>query len=352
MENAWAVVMAGGKGTRFWPRSRGDLPKQCLALGGKRTLIQQTFDRISPIIPASRTLIMTGPEMAATIRQQLPELPEENVLVEPAGRNTAPCIAWATVEVSRRGGEVCVVLPSDHRIEDEEKFRGVLTGAIEAAKARSELVLLGQFPTYPETGFGYLGLGKSVADYNGHAFNRVERFIEKPSHEGAVSLLAEGGVLWNGGMFVWTVDTISSAFKTHLPATAHAMQALAAHGNIEEVWSQMDATSIDYGILERCKDGVIAVSCDFGWSDLGSWPAAAGIMPVVEGGVAEAGGTVSIRSAGNIVYAPGKLVALLDVEDLIIVDTDDVLLVTKKSSSAKIPELLNRLRKDGSLKYL
>ena len=181
MRAHWAVIMAGGRGTRFWPRSRGCMPKQCLPLGEARSLIQQTLDRISPLIPANRVLVVTGQEMAATIREQLPQVPTDNILVEPRGRNTAPCVAWATAEIRTRGGGSMVVLPADHRIEDPVSFREVVSAALVAAEESQKLVLLGQTPTRPETGFGYLGLGVATHTHQGLAFFDVDRFIDSPS---------------------------------------------------------------------------------------------------------------------------------------------------------------------------
>jgi mannose-1-phosphate guanylyltransferase len=351
-ERAWVVVMAGGVGTRFWPRSRRSYPKQCLALTGARSLLQVTLDRVAALIPAERVLVVTGPDMAATVRAQLPELPPDNVLVEPSGRNTAPCIGWAAVEVARRGGELMAVLPSDHGIEDVEGFQSVLAACFTAAAASSRMVLLGQTPTSPHTGYGYLGVGAPAGSHGGQSFFAVERFIEKPSRERAEALLAAGGVLWNGGMFVWTVAAIREAFRRHLPRSAAALARMDGGAAVESVWTELEATSIDFGVLEHCGGELLAVACDFGWSDLGSFSAVAERMPSSELGVATVAAGVALDGGAHIVHAPGKLVATVGVSDLLIVDTDDVLLVCRTQDASRIPELLRELRARGMADYL
>lgn len=351
MDKSWAVVMAGGRGTRFWPRSRGRMPKQCLPLGDDLTLIQQTVARITPLIPADRVLVVTGSAMADEIREQLPQIPPANVLVEPRGRNTSPCVAWATAEILSRGGTAMVVLPADHRIEQPSVFRSVVKAAIEAAEESQKLVLLGQTPTRPETGFGYLGLGDKVSTHQDETFYEVDRFIEKPNSEEAARLIGSGGVLWNGGMFVWTVSAITRAFKAHLPNTAAAIESLVAGADISSVWTDMDAVSIDYGVLEHDSGEIIAVACEFGWSDLGSYLAVAPHMPQDELGAAQTKMSVAIDGGGHIVYAPDKLVATLGVSDLIIVDTEDALMVCSKSESHRIPEILKKLKELGDNRF-
>ncbi len=346
-ERTWAVVMAGGRGTRFWPRSRKSLPKQCLALTSDRTLIQETVDRIRPVVPPERVLVVTGPDMADTIRAQLPELPAGNVLVEPSGRNTAPCIGWAAVEIERRGGGAMVVLPSDHRITDPESFCDVVRAALVAASSSGHLVLLGQTPDRPHTGYGYLAMGPVARSELGLPFHRVDRFIEKPSAERAAVLLEQGGVLWNGGMFVWTTEAILRAFERHMPRSYAALRAIAGGASVSERWLDLEATSIDYGVLEREADGLLAVPCAFGWSDLGSWEAMADVFPAGPLGHAQVAGGVAVDGGGHVVYAPDKVVATVGVDGLIIVDTGDVLLVARRSAAERLGVVLQRLEADG-----
>jgi mannose-1-phosphate guanylyltransferase len=346
MQGLWGVVLAGGQGTRFWPRSRRARPKQCLALDGDRTLIQQTTDRVAELIPPERVLVATGADMLAAVREQLPDVPADNFLVEPRGRNTAPCIGWAAVEVGRRGGDAMAVLPSDHRIANEARFRAVLAACVEAARTTGALVLLGQQPTCPHTGYGYLAVGAASGTYAGEAFFAVARFIEKPDLSTAERLLAGGGVLWNGGMFVWTVPAILEAYRRHLPLTHRVLGALERGVSVQDVWDGTDATSIDYGVLER-EEKLLVVPCEFGWSDLGAWTAMEEVLPATELGAVRARDVVGVDSAGLIVDAPDRVVAALGVRDLIVVDAGDVLLLCAKDRAQRIPELLERLRQRG-----
>lgn len=352
IDRTWVVVMAGGRGTRFWPRSRRAMPKQCLVIEGSRTLLQATVQRVAPDIPPDQVLVVTGPDMASAVRAQLPEVPADNVLVEPSGRNTAPCIGWAAVEVERRGGRAMAVLPSDHRILDEEGFRRILRSCVQAAESTGRLVLLGQTPDRPHTGYGYLAMGEARGEHGGHPFFSVSRFIEKPGRARAEQLLEAGGVLWNGGMFVWTVAAIRRAYATYLPRSAAALQRLAAGAAVEEQWTELEATSIDFGVLERCGEELLAVPCDFGWSDLGSWTAVAEAMPQTELGAAVVEHPLAVDGGGHIVYAPDKLVATLGVEQLIIVQTDDAIMVCPRDCAQRVPELLRVLEERGLDRYL
>ena len=329
-----AVVLAGGRGTRFWPLSRRNLPKQCLSLDGGPTLLQRTISRLSPLIPPERVIVVTGPDMVEPVRDQLGHLPPENILVEPSSRNTAPVVAWSAYEVERRGGGVIAVLPSDHHIGDEAAFRADLTLAAQVAEGGG-LVTLGVRPSRPETGFGWI---EPEPGETGPS-QRVRRFIEKPPLALAEAMLADGRHLWNAGMFVWRSDVVLDAVRQFLPGTLGAVQALRAGATIEDVWHRMDATSVDYGILEHATD-IRVIPVDFGWSDVGSWPALADVLPPQEWGTGVAASVVASASRANLVHAPGKLVALLGVEGLILVDTHDALLVSRREDAQAVKALL------------
>jgi mannose-1-phosphate guanylyltransferase len=346
----WAVVLAGGRGTRFWPRSRKDSPKQLLALEGPRTLLQATVARVAPLVPPDRVLVVTSEDLVEAVRQQLPEVPADNVLAEPRGRNTAPAIGWAAVEVELRGGDLTIVLPSDHRVADEAAFVACLAAAEAAARETGALLLLGMRPDRPHTGYGYIRAGETRHEWGGRAVHPVERFVEKPDRAGAIKLVAEGA-LWNGGMFVWTTAAIRAAFERHLPITAQALDAISRGVPVQEVWDGTDATSIDYGVLER-ETNLLVVPCEAGWSDLGAWSAMEGVFPDTELGAARAGQVVGLDAAGNIVDAPDKLVAMIGTNDLVVVDAGDVLLVAAKDQASRIPELLRLLEARGLGKYL
>ena len=328
----YAVILAGGRGTRFWPLSRRALPKQCLSLDGGPTLIQRTVARVLPLVPIERILVVTGVDMLPAVRDQLPDLPVENLLVEPSPRNTAPAAAWTAWEVTRRDPEATIcVFPSDHVIADEPAFRECVVSAVHAARAGS-IVIIGIRPTRPETGFGYIqptGVG---------SVRHVERFVEKPGSAAAEALIG-AGCLWNAGMFCWRADAIQAAVRSFMPRTADGMDRLVAGD--PEGWAATDATSVDYGILERASD-VLVVSGDFGWSDVGSWPALEGILPGGDWGCGMAD-VEALRSAGNVVYSRDRVVALLGVEDLVVVDTPDVLLVAHKREGQAVKEIFDRL---------
>ncbi|MFH1469366.1 MAG: mannose-1-phosphate guanylyltransferase [Pseudomonadota bacterium] len=348
------LVMAGGRGTRFWPLSRNHRPKQCLALTGERTLLQQAVDRVVGLVGPDCVMVATGRDMEAEVRAQLPELPRENFLVEPRGRNTAPCIAWGAVETARRwgGDSVMAVLPADHVIADPETFRGVLAAAAEAASQTNSLVTIGIQPTRPETGYGYLEVGGELGRWGGRPFLRVRRFVEKPDAHTAAGFLATGGYLWNAGMFCWTVDAIRDAYREYLPRTWAAMEALAHRPEaLDDLWERFDATSVDYGVLERSR-GVLTVPAEFGWSDVGTWSALREVLPGVTGGSIIAGQSVALDARGNVVHAPGKLVALLGVDGLVVVDTEDVLLISRVDHAQEIRRIHDEVERRGLGKYL
>ncbi len=348
------LIMAGGRGTRFWPLSRRRLPKQCISLTSSRTLIQSTVDRLDGLVPPENILIATGNEMAPRIREQLPQIPGQNFLVEPRGRNTAPCIAWGAVEIGRRmGGEtVMAVLPADHLVKDEHLFRSSLSAAAQAASETNALVTLGISPTKPETGYGYLSVGGELGHWGGMPFHRVRKFIEKPDLNTATHYLENGGYLWNSGMFCWTVDAIRDAYREHLPSTWAAMAELTFEPNkLEELWSRFEATSVDYGVMER-SPGVLTMPASFGWSDVGAWTALPDVVKQVDGGWILSHRSVSRNSHQNIVHVPEKLVALLGVNKLIVVDTPDVLMVASQNAAQDIGEILEELQQRNLEEYL
>jgi mannose-1-phosphate guanylyltransferase len=348
------LVMAGGRGTRFWPLSRGRVPKQCIALTEERSLIQLTVERLSGLVGPECVLIATGRTMESAVRAQLPQLPPENFLVEPRGRNTAPCIAWGAVEIARRwgGDTVMAVLPADHMVADEDAFREVLAAAAQGASRTNSLVTIGIQPTRPETGYGYLKVGGELGRWGGHPFLRVRRFVEKPDAATAETFLASGEYLWNAGMFCWTVDAIRDAYREYLPGTWAAMEALTHKpGSIEDIWDRFDATSIDYGVMERSR-GVLTVPADLGWSDVGAWSALPEVMQMGPGGAVVADEVIVIDAQDNVVHSPGKLAALLGVEGLVVVNTPDVLLVGRLDRAQDMRKLHEELERRGLTRYL
>ena len=344
-DDLYAVILAGGRGARFWPLSRRARPKQCLSLTSEQSMLQETVARLHPLVPAERILVVTGPVMAEGVRAQLPQLPPQNILVEPSPRNTAPCIALGAVEVARRGGghAVMAVLPADHHIASPDELRRILMAAWDAARSTNALITLGIRPRYPESGYGYLQVGVRMGAWGGRSFHMVERFTEKPSVDVATQWVEAGTHLWNAGMFVFTVDAIRDAIREHLPQTAMAMIELAGNASmLASVWETMDATSIDYGIMEQSRH-ILTVPCDPGWSDLGAWTALDTVLPSVEGGKGKAASVVAVDSVDCTVFAPSKTVALVGVSELVVVDTKDALLVMSKSRAQELRHVVARL---------
>lgn len=341
----WALVMAGGRGARFWPLSRRAMPKQCLSLDGGPTLLQQAVARLSPLVPPARVLVVTGPDMADAVRAQLPDVPGDNLLIEPRARNTAPCIGWGAVEVGRRAGDgaVLAVLPSDHVVTDPAGLRRALSDAATAAVEGGTVATLGIEPDRPETGFGYLELGSAVG---AGPQRRVERFTEKPDARTAAAWLAAGTHLWNAGMFVFPVGVMRAAFAELLPRSAAALDRLAADPScLGAIWGELEATSIDYAIMERL-EGLLTIPCDVGWSDVGTWHSAAPLLPAAPGGRARARHVVAVDATGCVVHAPQKVVALLGVDDLVVVDTPDALLVMSRHRGQDVRQLIADLESD------
>ena len=349
MPRLYALILSGGSGTRLWPRSRKRKPKQFLDLVGDRTLLQDTVARVAEIIPDERIFVVAPPEHRALIHEQLSELRADHVVIEPYPRGNAAAIGLAMAALHAFDPDAVVaVLPSDHVVEKQGAFRTVLVAATAAAEA-GWLVTLGIAPQRPDTGFGYIEAGEPLDLKAPVPVLKVKRFIEKPKPEAAEKMIAAGGHYWNAGMFVWRVDKILAAYHEHLPKTAQALDALAdAIGSpryesvLAEVWEETDRTTIDYGIAERAKN-VAVVPADIGWHDVGNWSRLADIA----GSAARAADDdVSLDSAGNYIYAPGKLTVTIGVNDLIVVETDDVLLIAAKDRAEEVKAVVDRLARE------
>ncbi|MBM4392612.1 MAG: mannose-1-phosphate guanylyltransferase [Deltaproteobacteria bacterium] len=329
-----ALVLAGGRGTRFWPLSRRARPKQVLAVGGGESLLARTLARAGGL--AEGAVVVTGPDMEAAVRA---ESGAARVIVEPSGRNTLPAIAWGTLVAAEHGADTVMVLPSDHHVSRPEALREALGKAIGLAQSGA-LVTLGVRPTRAETGFGWI-----EADGN-----RVARFVEKPPQAVADSLYLGGRHLWNAGMFVFRVDAFRVALARHAPATAAALDRIAGGEPVAACWSSMDATSIDYAVMEK-HDDVRVVPLDCGWSDVGSWTALDEVVAAGPGGALVCAERVAIEASGNLVHAEGKLVALVGVHDLVVVDTPDALLVMRRDEAQRAREVLADLDARGLSRY-
>ena len=353
--------MAGGKGARFWPRSRNRLPKHLLDIISDRTIIQETVARIAPLIPPEKVLIVTGAAHAEELIRQVPQIPEENILIEPIGRNTAPCIGLAAMVLKRTAGDpVMAVLASDHRITDEKTFLRVLRAAAATATAGDHLLTIGIKPTGPETGYGYLEQGAQRLTVDGEAVYSVQSIREKPNLDQAKALLSQGGFLWNSGMFVWKTSTILQAIERYLPDIYAGLQEIEASLGtaqerevIERAYGRFRSISIDYGVMEKAGNTLL-IPGDFGWSDVGSWDA---LWEVSEkdgqGNVIRHGEQfIGVNTRNAFVYSPHKLVTLVGMEDVIVVDTEDAILICKKGSSQDVKKAVDVMEEKGRGEYL
>lgn len=330
-----AVIMAGGRGTRFWPVSTSGMPKQFLRLTGDRTMLQQTADRFEGLCGQDSVMVVTGAEHEDTVMQQLPWLDRRNLLLEPSGRNTAPCIGWAAGTLIERGlgSSLMVVVPSDHVIDSPEGFREtVRLAAVPAADGR--LVTIGVPPDRPATGYGYLHTGRPC----GGDVRRVLSFTEKPDSAAASRYLASGEYLWNAGMFIWQPEVIMEEISTHLPRLARDLEGLGRVTSPDpEVYGSLEPVSVDYGIMEKA-EGVVVVPARFEWNDIGDWPSAR------ECGVGR-GEVLSMDSANTTVWNPGKLTVLMGLSGISVVETDRVTLVMSDEYSQRLREIVAELEK-------
>ena len=350
MPRLYVLVLSGGAGTRLWPLSRRDRPKQFLNLLGDRSLLQDTVDRVSEFVPNERIFVVAPPEHRTLIHEQLPDLAVDHLVVEPYPRGNAAAIGLAMAALGAFDPDAIVaVLPSDHVVGNRGQFRKVLIAATAAAD-RGHLVTLGITPERADTGFGYIEAGDKLDIEAPVEVRAVKRFVEKPKRDAAERMVAEGGHYWNAGMFVWRVSEILRAFDEHLPGTAKAIHSLADavgtpryEGVLAEVWEETDKTTIDYGILEKSQN-VAVVPADIGWHDVGSWGRLAAIVQHADNWSSD--GHVAIASGDNYAWAPGKVVALVGVEGLIVVDTPDALLVATKEHAEEVKEVVDRLRRE------
>lgn len=386
-----ALIMAGGRGERFWPKSRKNLPKQFLSLtNDNKTMIQLTVERILPLVPVENIYIATNTDYKGLVREQLPAIPEGNILCEPVGRNTAPCIGLGAVHMEKRFGDaLMLVLPSDHLIKYEDRFLDVLRKACDVAGKNDNLVTIGITPNYPETGYGYIrfmdslteerypekealslaGGDDGLAPVSGSPINRkgiltpkgaypVECFVEKPNLELAKEYLESGKYLWNSGMFVWKVSSILKNMREFMPATYTGLTQIRdsigtpeAEHVLQETFAGFEPQSIDYGIMEKAQH-IYTIPGDFGWDDVGSWLAVERIQEKDEDGNVVRGNVVTVNSRDCTVQGGKKLLALVGLERVIIVDTEDATLICSKEHAGDIKKIIGHLKEEGQEEYL
>src|SRR5579859_1893130 len=357
------VILAGGSGTRFWPRSRRARAKQVLALDGDRSMLQQTVERLRPIAGPEQVWVITNELLAAEIQAQLDGVPRGQIVEEPVARNTAPACRLAAFLVEKSNPDAVIgVFPSDHVIGDEPRFLKIIERGIQLAASGDVMVVLGIEPTRAETGYGYIETGDAAAMDSLH----VRRFTEKPSRNRAEEFVAAGNYFWNSGMFLWSARTLANAMREHLPETAPLLEEIAAafgtdrfDAVFEELYPQCENISVDYAILEpRSAKGehlsrLYCLPAEFGWNDLGSWESLYEYQVETrlrgdgEGNVAESHGLMTLDSGDNYVYSPKKFVALVGVQDLVIVETEDALLITHRKHSQDVGKIVKDLAASG-----
>ena len=337
-----ALILAGGSGTRFWPLSRKRIPKQLLALEGKRSLLRDTLERLQPLIGPESVWVCTTEALGERVRAELPEVPPEQVLLEPEGRNTAPAIGWSIrsmPEAARQG--VVAVLPADHRVGDPAAFRNTLERARQVVEQEDGVMTLGVKPNRPETGYGYLELEP------GERVRRLRRFVEKPTLEAATRFVASGNYLWNAGIFVFRGTTFLEILARLQPELAAGLEEIAATpGRLRELYARLPSDSIDYAVMEKL-DAISALPLDCGWSDLGSWEALDEVLLHDDQDNAGRGDVLAVEARDNLLVSDAGTIAVLGVEGLVVVRTGDAVLVMPKDRSQEVRKIVAELAARG-----
>jgi mannose-1-phosphate guanylyltransferase len=361
IDHLYAVIMAGGIGSRLWPRSRAATPKQFLDLLGSRTMLQETVDRIEPLIPVERVLVVVGEQHAETVLAQISGLPEENIVLEPGPRGTAPCIGLAALMLRHRDPSATMaVFPADHRVADGAGFRRAVAAAAQVAQD-GYLVTLGITPDQPHTGYGYIHRGPLLGREDSFDVFHVQRFTEKPDAETASRFVESKEYYWNAGIFIWRGDTILAEIERLLPQLAAELQPVEQvwnssrrHQILAAAWERVPRTTIDYGIMEKATR-VAVVPVDVGWDDVGNWATLSKLLEVDENGnvVRGQGQPLLLDTTDSYVYtSAGRLVAAVGLEGFVVVDTPDALLICPKGQAESVREIVDKLKAEGSNEYL
>ena len=354
------VIMAGGKGERFWPKSRTNLPKQFLSLTNDgKSMIQHTVERLEGLVELENVYVVTNKLYEDLIVEHIPNLPLENIIIEPEAKNTAPCIGLAAIYIAKKNPESkMIVLPSDHLIKFNEIFLDTLRSALEVVEDDGNIVTIGITPNYPETGYGYINFKKGVSPHEITNAYEVLRFVEKPDLERAKQYLTSGEYLWNSGMFIWKVSTILKCFEDLLPEIYTGLKEIEVAVNTEKyletlkkVFSEIPSESIDYGIMEKAKN-IYVIPGNFGWDDVGSWLSLERINNTNQDGNIISGNVVTVKTKNSIIQGSKKLIATIGLEDIIIVDTDDALLICNKDNTQEVKEVIANLKESNRTEYL
>lgn len=346
--NLYALIMAGGVGSRFWPRSKEKTPKQLLSIFGERTLIQQTVERLEGLIPHEKIFIITNKVQQDEIIKQLPNIPKDNVLIEPFGRNTAACIGYASVMISEKAKDAVIcVLPADHIIKNIDSYHKTLTSAAKFADESKGLVTIGIIPSRPETGYGYIQIDDAILKDNIH---KVLTFAEKPNYATAIRFLESGDFLWNSGMFIWRIDAILEEISKYMPELNDGLETIKKNlnsANFEEtsrnIYGQLKNISIDYGIMEKSQK-VYLIKGDFLWSDVGSWEEVYQLSKKNEDGNAIVGQVFTDITSDSYIYSPNKFTAVIGAENFIVINTDEALLICRRDKTQDVKKIIEHLK--------
>jgi len=344
----YAIIMAGGIGARFWPRSKKKSPKQLLKIIGENTMIQETFKRLNGLVPKENILIVTNESQRPGIAEQLPEIPSENIIVEPFGRNTAACIGLASVIIQKRSPDaVTFVMPADHIIRDSESFINTLKIAAQFSYQNQALVTIGIQPTKPETGYGYIQIDEDSGKNN---VFKVLTFAEKPNYDTAVNFIKSGDFLWNSGMFIWKIDTILNEIKRFMPDLYEGLSQIKDHLNdpdfsniLSNIYGQLRSISIDYGIMEK-SDRVFLVRGQFSWSDVGSWEAVYELSEKDQDGNVKVGTVYTDMAMDSYIYSPDKFTAVIGLDNIIVINCNNALLVCKRDKAQDVKNIIDYLK--------
>lgn len=356
-EHYYAVIMAGGGGTRLWPLSRQGRPKQVLSLIGERSLFQTAVDRLDGVFPMERIYVVTVEDQAEIMHEQVPQIPAENFLIEPLPRGTASVVGLAATALQAKDPQATMaILTADHVIQNEPGFRSLLQAAYDVAQD-DYLVTLGITPTYPSTGYGYIQRGETVGTYRDREVYRVEKFTEKPDLPDAKKMLKSGDYAWNSGMFMWRVDRIMNAFQGHMPQLAQALQEIGTdwgtdkeQETLHSVWPEIEPETIDFGVMEKAERVAVLPAGNLGWRDVGSWDALFDILESnPEGNVVRGGEHIQIDTEGALIdttQSPHPVVTI-GTDNIVIIHTGDLLFVCDKKQAQRVREMVQKLREEG-----
>lgn len=354
LDHGYAVILAGGRGERFWPLSTTRRPKQILSLLGDRTMLGMAVDRLNGLIPPERVLVLTNADLVEATVQSAPELPAANIIGEPVGRDTAAAVALACAIVQARDPKgVFCILTADHVMGDLDRFRQTLREGMDLAFDQDVLVTIGIKPTFPATGYGYIEAGDDVPHDGGLSFNRATRFVEKPDRETAQGYVDGGAYFWNSGMFIWSVGSLHASFAAHRPGLAKLIDALRPTVDSDKfaaalaaAFADLEKISIDYALMEKA-DNIVMAQGTFAWDDVGAWPALENHFPADEDGNVSVGSVETLDASGNIVMSRERLTAVIGVKDLVIVQAEGATLVCPKDRAQDIKQIVQALRARG-----